>query len=187
MELGEIARLVGECRKCGLHRNRKQAVPGTGNPQAKVVFVGEAPGYWEDQQGKPFVGRAGKLLDEVLTSAGIKREDVFITNVVKCRPPGNRRPSKEEMEACIPYLNMQLESIGPRVIVPLGAVAGETIARKYGLPWSGMFKENGVERKVVTILGEVTVIPAIHPAAVLRNPENKGMLVRAIEKLKEFI
>lgn len=186
MELTEIARVVGECTKCPLHKGRKQAVPGVGNEKARIVFVGEAPGYWEDEQGEPFVGRAGRLLDDVLASVGIERRDVFITNVAKCRPPDNRRPTREESETCMPYLNMQLDTITPQVIAPLGALAGEVIAKKYGFPWAGMMKENGVPREVMTIFGKVTVLPIIHPAAVLRNPNNKDMLVSAIKRLKEI-
>jgi uracil-DNA glycosylase len=187
VELEDIARVVRSCEKCALHKGRKQAVPGTGDPHARIVFVGEAPGYWEDQKGEPFVGRAGKLLDEALASVGIKRREVFITNVVKCRPPDNRRPARGEVETCMPYLNMQLDTIAPRVIAPLGAVAGETIAKKYGLPWTGMMKENGVSREVMTILGKLTVLPVIHPAAVLRNPNNRGMLESAIGKLANIV
>lgn len=186
MKLEEIARVVKECNKCPLHKERKQAVPGVGNENTKIVFIGEAPGRWEDEQGEPFVGRAGRLLNEVLASVGIKREDVFITNVAKCRPPENRRPTREESETCMPYLNMQLDTIAPRVIAPLGAVAGEAMAKKYHLPWTGMMKENGVPQEIMTIFGKVTVLPVIHPAAVLRNPNNRGMLVSAIKKLSEL-
>jgi len=175
VELKNIAKMIQSCTKCPLHQTRTQAVPGSGNLNAKVVFVGEAPGYYEDQKGIPFIGRGGQLLTKKLGELGISREDVFITNIAKCRPPNNRRPEKTEVEACTPYLNMQLETLTPKFIVPLGAVAGEYIFKKYGLTWTGMLKENGIKRQVSTIFGTLTIVPVIHPAAVLRNPHRTGI------------
>jgi len=121
VDLQEIAEQVRNCRKCDLWKTRKNAVPGEGNPHAEIMFVGEAPGENEDIEGKPFVGAAGKLLTKLITEVlGLKREDVFITNVVKCRPPQNRDPTEEEMTACSPYLRMQIDIIKPKLIVTLG-------------------------------------------------------------------
>ncbi|MBR9689981.1 MAG: uracil-DNA glycosylase [Candidatus Altiarchaeota archaeon] len=175
--------MIRSCDKCPLSKERTQAVPGDGNPKSRVVFIGEAPGFWEDKEGIPFVGRGGKLLTKKLESIGILRKDVFITNIAKCRPPDNRRPTKEEVALCTPYLNAQLETLAPEIIVPLGATSGEFIFKKYGLTWTGMLKENGVEKRINTIFGEVKIIPVIHPAAVLRNPHRTDMFVDALKKL----
>jgi len=121
MSLDEIAREVKRCTQCPLHRNRKNAVPGEGNPKTEILFIGEGPGQNEDLQGKPFVGEAGKFLEEMLASIGLKREDIFITNVVKCRPPNNRDPLEEEVDVCTRnYLYKQIKEIKPKLIVTLG-------------------------------------------------------------------
>jgi uracil-DNA glycosylase family 4 len=126
-ELGKIAEEVCACRKCPLGSLRTNAVPGEGNPNARIMFVGEAPGADEDARGKPFVGRAGHLLDKVITACGLNRSDVFIGNILKCRPPENRDPSAEEIISCLPYLQRQIEIINPEIIVALGAHAARTL------------------------------------------------------------
>ena len=126
-ELEKIAAEVRQCCKCGLGSSRTHAVPGEGNPDARIMFVGEAPGADEDAQGRPFVGRAGQLLDRILEACGLKREDVFIGNVLKCRPPENRDPRAEEIISCLPYLQRQIEIIQPEMIVALGAHAARTL------------------------------------------------------------
>src|SRR5579885_852933 len=118
--LKEIASEIAVCEKCGLCKGRNRSVPGEGSPQAKIMFIGEGPGYHEDQQGRPFVGPAGRLLEEALASINLKRSDVFITNVVKCRPPENRDPEPGEIAACNEYLDRQIEALDPQVIVTLG-------------------------------------------------------------------
>ncbi|MBR9680714.1 MAG: uracil-DNA glycosylase [Candidatus Altiarchaeota archaeon] len=183
MNLEDISNQIKVCEKCILSKERTRAVPGTGNPNSKVVFIGEAPGYYEDQEGIPFVGRAGKLLTKTLNELKINREDVFITNIAKCRPPDNRRPTREETTACTPYLNLQIDVLTPKYIVPLGATSGEFIFKKYGVPWTAMMKENGIIKKVSTIFGELRILPVIHPAAVLRNPHRTEMFVNALKKL----
>ena len=183
MNLQDIANQVRACEKCTLSKERTKAVPGEGNLNSRVVFIGEAPGYYEDQAGIPFVGRAGKLLTKTLSELGISREDVFITNIAKCRPPENRRPTKDEITACTPYLNHQLETLAPKYIVPLGAVSGEFIFKKYGLTWTAMMKENGVIKKVSTVFGELKILPVVHPAAVLRNPHRTAIFVNALKQL----
>ena len=125
--LEKIADEVRQCRRCGLAWMRTNAVPGEGNPNAKIAFVGEAPGADEDAQGRPFVGRAGKLLDKIIEACGLKRSDVFIGNILKCRPPANRDPKSEEIFGCLPYLQSQLELINPEIIVALGAHAVRTL------------------------------------------------------------
>ncbi len=185
--LEDIARLVRGCERCPLHTTRKNAVPGEGNPQARLMLVGEAPGRWEDEQGRPFVGRAGELLTRTLEGAGISRRDAFITNIVKCRPPSNRRPEREEIEACVPYLNRQIEAIQPKVLASLGATAGEYLFRKYGFRWEGMLVENGRDREIGTLFGRVHLVPVIHPAAVLRDPGKLGYLEKAVERIKALL
>jgi uracil-DNA glycosylase len=118
--LEEVARQVSVCQKCSLHHSRKLSVPGEGPVNAEIMCIGEGPGFYENEQGRPFVGQAGKFLDELLASAGLRREEVFITNVVKCRPPSNRDPLPEELTACSEYLDRQIEALNPRIIVTLG-------------------------------------------------------------------
>ncbi len=126
-ELSLIREDLGECTRCRLHLGRTTIVYGEGSPQARLVFVGEGPGFDEDQQGRPFVGRAGKLLDKMIQALGLKRDGVYICNVVKCRPPNNRTPLQDEIETCSPFLFRQLEAIGPEVICALGASAAQTL------------------------------------------------------------
>jgi uracil-DNA glycosylase family 4 len=160
--LAEIASEVSVCEKCRLCKGRKRAVPGEGNPQAKIMFIGEGPGYHEDQQGRPFVGPAGRLLEESLASIGLKRSDVFITNVVKCRPPENRDPNPDEIAACNDYLDRQIEALDPQVIVTLGRFSmakffpGQRISVIHGRAKPG--------RKRL-------YIAMYHPAAALRSPQ----------------
>ena len=149
------------CTKCPLAEKRTFVVFGEGNPDADLMFIGEGPGGDEDKQGRPFVGRAGKLLDSMMQQAGIQRRDVYITNVVKCRPPGNRDPLPEEVEACRPYLKGQIELIEPKVIVALGRFAAHSLA--------------GTETPILKMRGrmflfhDVKVMPTLHPAYILRN------------------
>jgi len=126
-ELEKIAGEVNECRKCELGSMRTNTVPGEGNPNARIMFIGEAPGADEDAQGRPFVGRAGQLLDKIIGACGLKRSDVFIGNILKCRPPENRDPRAEEIISCLPYLQRQIEIIDPEIIVALGAHAARTL------------------------------------------------------------
>ena len=126
-ELEKVADEVRQCRKCGLGSTRTNAVPGEGNPNTRIMFIGEAPGADEDAQGRPFVGRAGKLLDKIIAACGLNRSDVFIGNILKCRPPDNRDPAAEEIISCLPYLQKQIEIINPEIIVALGAHATRTL------------------------------------------------------------
>jgi DNA polymerase len=126
-ELEKIAEEIKQCRKCEIGSTRTNAVPGEGNPNARIMFIGEAPGADEDAQGRPFVGRAGQLLDKIINAMGLKREDVYIGNILKCRPPENRTPKAEEIINCLPYLQRQIEIIKPDIIVALGAYAAQTL------------------------------------------------------------
>ncbi len=158
--LPEAALEASTCTKCRLSGGRTQVVYGTGNPDADLMFIGEGPGYYEDKQGEPFVGAAGQLLNKMLEEIGIRREDVRITNVVLCRPPGNRDPLPEEVDACSPWLREQIELVDPRVIVTLGNFATRSIL---GKPVS----ISRVRGQRFPIEGR-TVIPTFHPAAILR-------------------
>ena len=160
--LEALARQIRTCQNCHLGRLRTHAVPGEGPANAEIMFIGEAPGYYEDQQGRPFVGASGRLLEKLLARIHLTREDVYITNVVKCRPPANRDPLPAEIEACIPWLHQQIELIDPLVIITLGRFsmaqffpASARITRVHGQPLQQ------VDR---------VIVPMFHPAAALRNP-----------------
>ena len=165
--LEAIADEVRTCTACRLHRGRTRAVPGEGSSETEVVFVGEGPGANEDQQGRPFVGAAGGLLTELISSIGWKRDEVFITNVVKCRPPGNRDPEPDEIAACAPYLRRQLEVLDPAVIVTLGRFSMGTF-----MPGARISQAHGTVRPVDPATGAraATVFAMYHPAAALRTP-----------------
>jgi DNA polymerase len=174
VELSLIAEQVSVCEKCPLAKTRVKAVPGEGPPDAQVMMIGEAPGYHENQQGRPFVGQAGMFLEELLGVAGLTRSEVFITNVVKCRPPGNRDPQPDEIAACSDYLSRQTAELKPRVVVTLGRYSlsrflpGQPISRIHGQP-----------RKI----GTVTVFPMYHPAAALHQPALRKTLLEDMAKL----
>ena len=160
-------RILG-CRKCGLAEGRTLAVPGEGNPRAELMFVGEGPGHDEDVQGRPFVGRAGQLLTKIISAMSRDRSEVFITNIVKCRPPGNRVPRSEEVEACAPYLLAQIRAIRPRVIVTLGKSAADYFFPDAPLAMTalrGTFRDwNGIP-----------VMPTFHPSYLVRNEGNREL------------
>lgn len=156
---------LGECRRCGLHTGRKNIVFGTGDPGARLVFVGEGPGYEEDQKGEPFVGAAGQLLTRIIAAMHLSRSRVYICNVVKCRPPGNRAPAADEIAACLPFLERQIASLAPDFICALGATAARALLN--------------TEEPVSKLRGRfydfrgIKVLPTYHPAYLLRNPDRK--------------
>ena len=165
--LDEVAQLVRQCTDCPLHQGRTNAVPGEGSPTAELVFIGEGPGFQEDRQGRPFVGPAGQFLEELLSAIGLRREQVFIANMVKCRPPQNRDPQPAEISACAKYLDRQIELINPKLVVTLGRFSlgrffpGESITRARGR----VREKDG--RKIY---------PIMHPAAALHRPENRASI-----------
>jgi uracil-DNA glycosylase family 4 len=160
--LDELAEMIRRCRRCDLYRTARNAVPGEGNPQAKLMCVGEAPGASEDETGRPFVGQAGQLLTKILAAIKLSRDEVFIANVLKHRPPGNRNPQPEEVEACRPYLVRQVELIRPKVIIAFGTFAAQTLLETK-LPI-------GKLRGAIHRYHGIPVIVTYHPAALLRNP-----------------
>jgi len=178
----KIEKEIRECKKCPLHRLRKNAVPGEGGHKRRIMFIGEAPGRREDELGRPFVGAAGKFLDELLASIGLTREDVYITNVVKCRPPNNRDPTDEEISLCAPYLERQIEILKPRIICPLGRFSAKYILEKYGFEMTTISKVQG---KIFE--GEVIIIPMYHPAAALYHQNLKEDLRRSFQVLSRII
>lgn len=183
-----IANEVKACRKCGLWRTRRNAVPGDGSLDASILLVGEAPGYWEDAKGKPFVGAAGKLLDTLLAEINLSRNMVYITNVVKCRPPENRDPLSVEVETCTPYLNRQIRIIKPEIIVTLGRHATSYVLSEAGLKKvAGITKLRGKLYSIKPFGLSVSVLPTFHPAAVLHNPKYKDALERDFQFLKSLV
>ncbi len=183
--LDAIAAEILVCRKCELWKTRKNSVPGEGNPNSQIMFIGEAPGYWEDVKGKPFVGAAGNFLDTLLSEVGLSRESVFIGNILKCRPPKNREPSRDEIETCTPYLNSQIRVIQPEFIVTLGNYSTGYIFSKVALPFNGITRVHGKFCKA-SILGlNVIVFPTFHPAAGLYNARYKGLLQQDFQLLRQ--
>ncbi len=173
--LESIAREVRVCTKCRLHQSRTRAVPGEGHPETEVIFVGEGPGFNEDQQGRPFVGAAGGLLTELLSSVGWKRDEVFITNVVKCRPPGNRDPEPDEIAACRPYLQRQLEVLDPALVVTLGRFSMASF-----MPGARIGSAHGTVRAVDPETGaaNATAYAMYHPAAAFRQAAMRSTLFK---------
>jgi uracil-DNA glycosylase family 4 len=183
-ELEKIADEVRKCQKCGLGSLRTNAVPGEGKPNARILFVGEGPGADEDAQGRPFVGRAGQLLDKIINAMGLKRDEVFIANIIKCRPPGNRDPRPDEIVNCYPYLQRQIEIINPEIIVALGAPATRTLlnTNKPIGQMRGRFHEyySGIGRPPIKLM------PTYHTAYLLRNYSQENRK-RVWEDMKQVL
>ncbi len=179
----ELHALVRECTRCPeLVEHRIQAVPGVGPADARVFFIGEAPGRWEDQKGEPFVGDAGAYLTELLERVGLNRSQVFITNIIKCRPPNNRNPKAQEAENCAPYLERQLSLVKPDLVVLLGRVALERF-----FPKEKITDAAGVPRRRVIWAREVTFLPLLHPAFGIRRQDLKPEIERQFRKIREVL
>jgi uracil-DNA glycosylase family 4 len=177
LTLDSIRQELGECTRCRLHEGRNHVVFGEGNPHAVLVFVGEGPGREEDLQGKPFVGRAGELLTRIITAIELTREEVYIANIVKCRPPNNRDPKPDEIQTCLPFLLKQLEAIKPRIICALGTFAAQTLL--------------GTEERISVLRGRfhdykgTKLMPTYHPAFLLRNPQFKRDVWEDMKRIRE--
>jgi len=183
--LNAVAAEVTVCKKCHLWKTRKNAVPGEGNPNTQIMFIGEAPGYWEDVKGKPFVGAAGNFLDMILSEIGFLRNGVFIGNVLKCRPPRNREPQSEEIQTCTPYLDRQVKIIQPKFIVTLGNHSTAYIFSKANLRFTSITQAHGKFYET-TILGvKVTIFPTFHPAAALYSAKYKEQITSDFKLLKQ--
>ncbi len=166
--LSEIRAALGECERCKLHLGRKKIVFGEGAANARLLFIGEGPGAEEDRQGRPFVGAAGQLLEKIIQAMGLRREEVYIANVVKCRPPNNRDPEEDEVAACEPFVRRQIQAVGPEVIVSLGRVALHALFRSR----EPLTRVRGRWRDY----GGIALMPTLHPAYLLRNPEAKALV-----------
>ncbi len=182
-ELALYAEATAACERCRLAQGRTQVVFGSGSPEANLMFVGEAPGFHEDQQGVPFVGQAGKLLERLLAGIGLAREDVYIANVIKCRPPGNRDPQPDEIEACESHLFRQIELIEPKVVATLGNFATKLLS---GRPL-GITRVHGQEQEVTLGGRRVLLYPIYHPAAALYTPAMLKVLESDFARLPELL
>jgi uracil-DNA glycosylase family 4 len=177
--LDEIRRELGDCRRCKLYRTRRTIVFGEGNEKATLMFIGEGPGYDEDVQGRPFVGKAGQLLTKIIQSIHLEREEVYIANIIKCRPPQNRNPEPDEIESCYPFLQKQIQSIQPKLICALGTFAAQTLL-------STDAKITSLRGRVLE-LGGIKVLPTYHPAFLLRNPERKREVWEDMKQISEWM
>jgi len=177
LTLEDVREELGDCRRCKLHSGRTNIVFGTGSPKAKLVFVGEGPGRDEDLQGKPFVGLAGQLLTKIIQAIQLTREEVYIANIIKCRPPGNRNPEPDEIRACEPFLIKQIEAIRPKLICALGTFAAQTLLK--------------TEERISLLRGRfhqyqgIPIMPTYHPAYLLRNPNFKRDVWEDMKKIKK--
>lgn len=185
LDLAEISEKVRACTKCRLSENRTKAVPGEGDEDSDLLFVGEGPGRQEDQQGRPFVGRAGNKLTDILGSVSLERSQVYITNIVKCRPPENRAPKSDEVDSCLPYLEAQIAEINPSIIATLGNTATKTLLDTE----EGITSARG---KFYSWRGEIQVFPMFHPSYLLRNPSKekgspKYQTWQDIKKIKKVL
>ena len=177
--LEEVRKELGECKRCKLHRTRRTIVFGEGNEKATLMLVGEGPGYDEDVQGRPFVGKAGQLLTKILQSINLPREEVYITNIIKCRPPQNRNPEPDEIQSCRPFLQKQIQAIRPKIICALGTFSAQTLLK------TGT-KITALRGKLYDLEG-IKVIPTYHPAFLLRNPERKREVWEDMKKMAEWL
>ena len=182
-ELSVLADAVAGCTKCRLAEGRTQVVFGSGHPQADLMFVGEAPGFHEDKQGVPFVGQAGKLLDKLLAGIGLTRSDVFVANVLKCRPPGNRDPQPDEIQACEAHLWKQIELIQPKVVATLGNFATKLLSGRQ----LGITRVHGQEQETTLGGNKVLLYPIYHPAAALYTPRMLEVLESDFRRLPELL
>ncbi|MBN2065711.1 MAG: uracil-DNA glycosylase [Candidatus Thermoplasmatota archaeon] len=186
-EMEAITKSVMTCTRCELYKTRTHAVAGEGTITSPLLFIGEAPGHHEDMQGKPFVGKAGNILDELLASIGLNRHDIYITNILKCRPPQNRNPLKSEISACSIYLEKQLECIQPKILVPLGNFATAYLFEKFGLHFTRISDVCGKLYRVTTLSGTTTIAPLYHPAVVTYDSSKKAQLLKDMEALKSAL
>jgi DNA polymerase len=185
-EFKKLENEIRNCKKCDLWKTRKNPVIGEGSINTKIMFVGEAPGYNEDLTGHPFCGAAGKILDELLNSISLKREDIYITNILKCRPPQNRNPSEGEIKACVPYLDKQIKIIKPKVIASLGNFAMQYIFKKFDLKPEKISSVHGKVFVVSNLTGNRKIVPLYHPATATYNPNIKEVLLRDFKVLNRL-
>ena len=189
-KIKELKQEILNCKKCELWKTRTNPVIGAGSPDTNIMFIGEAPGFNEDKQGKPFVGQAGKIFDELLNSINLKRQDIYITNILKCHPPQNRNPTQEEIKICSLYLNKQIDIIKPKTICCLGNFATDYTLKKFGLKdeIQGISKIHGKIFNALTLAGVIKIIPLYHPAVATYNINMLKILKEDFKILKtEYI
>jgi len=179
LTLAEVRKELGDCKRCKLHRGRKTIVFGEGNERATLMLIGEGPGYDEDVQGRPFVGKAGQLLTKILQSINLPREEVYIANIIKCRPPQNRNPEPDEIQSCSPFLMKQILAIQPKIICALGTFSAQTLLKTD-------VKISALRGKFYDLEG-IKVIPTYHPAFLLRNPDKKREVWEDMKKIVELM
>jgi len=179
LTLADVRKELGDCKRCKLHRTRRTIVFGEGNEKASLMLIGEAPGYEEDVQGSPFVGKAGQLLTKILQSINLPREEVYITNIIKCRPPQNRNPEPDEIRSCNPFLVKQIAVVQPQIICALGSFSAQTLLQTD-------IKITALRGKLHDLEG-IQVIPTYHPAFLLRNPERKREVWKDMKKIADLI
>jgi uracil-DNA glycosylase family 4 len=179
MTMEEVRRELGDCKRCKLHRTRQTIVFGEGNERATLMFIGEGPGYDEDVQGRPFVGKAGQLLTKIIESISLPREEVYIANIIKCRPPQNRNPEPDEIQSCTPFLMKQIRVIRPGIICALGTFSAQTLLKTDT-------KISALRGKFFDLEG-IKVIPTYHPAFLLRNPDRKREVWEDMKKIAEWL
>lgn len=179
LTLADVRKELGDCKRCKLHRGRKTIVFGEGNEKATLMFIGEGPGYDEDVQGRPFVGKAGQLLTKIIQSINLSREEVYIANIIKCRPPQNRNPEPDEIQNCHPFLMEQINMIQPKIICALGTFSAHTLLKTDA-------KITALRGKFYDLEG-IKVIPTYHPAFLLRNPEKKREVWEDMKKIAEWL
>jgi len=177
--LADVRKELGDCKRCKLHRGRKTIVFGEGNEKATLMLIGEGPGYDEDVQGRPFVGKAGQLLTKILQSINLPREEVYIANIIKCRPPQNRNPEPDEIQSCSPFLMKQILAIRPKIICALGTFSAQTLLKTD-------VKISALRGKFYDLDG-IKVIPTYHPAFLLRNPDKKREVWEDMKKIVELM
>jgi uracil-DNA glycosylase family 4 len=177
--LEDVRKELGDCKRCKLHRGRKTIVFGEGNEKATLMLIGEGPGYDEDVQGRPFVGKAGQLLTKILQSINLPREEVYIANIIKCRPPQNRNPEPDEIQNCSPFLMKQIEAIQPKIICALGTFSTQSLLKTDT-------KITALRGKLFDLEG-IKVIPTYHPAFLLRNPDKKREVWEDMKKIVELL
>lgn len=183
--LDGIESIVKNCKDCNLHKTCSNYVFGEGNLNARIMFIGEAPGKKEDELGRPFVGRAGRIFDDMLDSIKLSRDDVYISNILKCRPPKNRNPLKSEIEKCIKYIDKQIEIINPDIITPLGNYAISYIFYKFKLKFEKINKIHGKIYSVNSTFNKLKIIPIYHPAAVVYNKKIKNIILEDFKVIEQ--
>jgi len=186
LRIEKLRKQIAECTRCSLHQTRTNTVPGEGNVNADIMFIGEAPGRNEDLQGKPFVGRAGDIFDKLLQSIGLTREQIYLCNILKCRPPDNRNPLSSEINACIGSLDLQIKIVNPKVIGTLGNFSTTYIFEKFNVPPAKISSVAGKIIDVITPFGPIKVIPVFHPAVATYNVHKTDLLIEHFQAFKPF-